>query len=414
MQAGMPDDGGAWRRWLFMGSLMLAGESIYMLPYMRKTFQTSMEQVFQVSATELGLLNSMFGILALACYFPGGWLADRFAARKLLSFSLVSTALGGFYMASIPSYGGLLAVHAFWGITSILTFWAALIKAARDWGGRTQQGVSFGLLDGGRGLVGALLATLATASFAYAGATRSGLTSVILIYSIVPLIAGIAIWFLIPDSQHDGPGKPAAAEPVAMSTVLKRAETWLLALVILSAYLLYIGTFDFPAFAEKAYDQSKLFGAQLGTFRDWLRPLAALGAGLLADRISPTRTIMGAFGFLIAAYAAMALFPADASLMSLLWIEVFIIAIAVFALRGVYFALLQAAGVPLASTGAVVGVISVVGYTPDIFGHVLAGLFIDSYAGVGGYYVYFAFLSGVAVAGFMATLAIHMRAGNKT
>ena len=66
-----------WQRWLFLASLMLAGESIYMLVYMRKTFQTSMEQVFQVSATEIGLLNSMFGILALACYFPGGWLADR-------------------------------------------------------------------------------------------------------------------------------------------------------------------------------------------------------------------------------------------------------------------------------------------------------------------------------------------------
>jgi hypothetical protein len=29
-------------RYLYMAGLMIAGESIYMLPYMRKTFQTSM------------------------------------------------------------------------------------------------------------------------------------------------------------------------------------------------------------------------------------------------------------------------------------------------------------------------------------------------------------------------------------
>ena len=46
-------------RWLYIGSLMLAGESIYMLLYMRKTVQTSMEESFGVSAVEIGTLNGM-------------------------------------------------------------------------------------------------------------------------------------------------------------------------------------------------------------------------------------------------------------------------------------------------------------------------------------------------------------------
>ncbi|MCC2099019.1 MAG: MFS transporter [Hyphomicrobiales bacterium] len=401
-----------WRGWLFIGALMLAGEAIYMLPYMRKTFQTSMEQVFAVSATQLGLLNSMFGILALACYFPGGWLADRFPARRLLTFSLVATSAGGFYMASVPSYGGLLAVHAFWGVTSILTFWAALIKAARAWGGPQHQGVSFGLLDGGRGLVDALLVTAATVAFAYAGATKAGLVSAIYVYSIAPLAGAVAIWFLVPDSLHEMAHTPAGERhPYRVRAALALPETWLLALVILTSYLLYIGTFDFPAFAEKAYGQTKLFGAQLATFRDWLRPLAALAAGLLADRISPTRAIMGAFVLLIGGYGTLAVLPANGAMMAMLWIEVFAVAIAVFALRGVYYSLLQAGGVPLASTGTVVGIVSVVGYTPDIFGHLMAGLFVDNFAGVRGYHMYFGFLSIVACGGFFATLAIHLRHG---
>lgn len=389
---------------------MLAGEAIYMLPYMRKTFQTSMEEVFNVSSTEIGLLVSMFGVLALLCYFPGGWLADRFSARNLLTFSLVATSLGGFYMATIPSWQGLLALYAYWGVTSILTFWAALIKATRLWGGHDSQGASFGLLDGGRGIADALLVSAATFAFASAGTAHAGLVSVILVYSIAPLVAAAAVWFLIPHDIGDATPQTIAADAGApLRDALGRPETWLLGFIIMTAYMLYIGSFDFAAFAENAYGQSKVFGAQLATFRDWLRPFAALGAGLLADRIAPTRAIAGAYVLLIAGYGAMALMPADAGMMAALWVQVAAVAVAVFALRGVYYALMEASGIPAASTGTVVGVVSVVGYTPDIFGHVLAGLFVDGYGGVAGYHAWFGFLACVAAAGLAATLVIHRR-----
>ena len=63
-------------------------------------------------------------------------------------------------MATIPSYPVLLGLYAWWGITTILTFWAALIKATRIWGGSEGQGKAFGLLDGGRGVTGGALAAL--------------------------------------------------------------------------------------------------------------------------------------------------------------------------------------------------------------------------------------------------------------
>lgn len=53
------------QHWLYIIAFMIARESIYMLPYMRKTFQTSIESTFNVSGTELGVLNSIFGVLAL-------------------------------------------------------------------------------------------------------------------------------------------------------------------------------------------------------------------------------------------------------------------------------------------------------------------------------------------------------------
>lgn len=47
---------------LFLAGLFLAAESISLLPYLRKTSQTSMEVYFDLFSTQIGLLNSIFGL----------------------------------------------------------------------------------------------------------------------------------------------------------------------------------------------------------------------------------------------------------------------------------------------------------------------------------------------------------------
>lgn len=398
------------QRWLYMASLMLAGESVYMLPYMRKTFQTSMEQVLAISATELGLLNTVFGVLALLCYFPGGWLADRFPARNLLALSLLCTGLGGLYMATIPPYAGLLVLHAFWGLTTILMFWAALIKATRAWGAVNEQGRAFGLLEGGRGLVGAALASVATGVFALSSTVSDGLIAVILVYSLTAMGAGAAVWMLIPagtdKSAHSGVHSMRLDSLVKIGDALQLPQVWLLAVIILAAYMLFIGTYDLPGFAERGFDQSKVFGAALATFRDWLRPLAAIAAGFLADRVRPTRVVGGAFAILSVTYGSLLLMPAEHALLRLLWVQVTVTAVAVFALRGVYYALLTETGIPMRVTGTAVGIVSVIGYAPDVFSHLLAGWLVDSQSGVIGYQHYFGVLAIVALIGLGATIGM--------
>ena len=75
---------------------------------------------------------------------------------------------------------------------------------------------------------------------------------------------------------------------------------------------------------------------------------------------------------------------------------------AVFGLRGVYFALLQEAKVPMAVTGTAVGLVSVVGYTPDIFVNWVGGWLLDRTPGVGGHQDFFWFLASFAAIGLVA------------
>ena len=86
----------------------------------------------------------------MGAYFFGGPLADRFPARKLLALSLWLTASGGLYLATFPGYYGAMIVWGFFWLSTVLLFWAALIKATRSWGGISNQGLAYGVLDGGR------------------------------------------------------------------------------------------------------------------------------------------------------------------------------------------------------------------------------------------------------------------------
>ena len=406
-------------RWLYMLSLVLAGDSIYLLPYMRQSYQTSMQEVFDVSFTQLGVMNSMFGLLAITAYFAGGWLSDRVATRTLLAGSLFATSAGGFYMATIPSYPMLLALHAFWGITTILTFWAALIKATRLWGTPEDQGRTFGILDAGRGLSAAITFSVAVWLFASFAQAADGLVAVIVLYSSASFVAGFFVLAFIPHAAASGgapgDGRSGVAEPEdtteqvpggQMRRVFRIPAVWMQALIILCAYWLYIGTFEFATFAEKNFQQDKVFGATLSAFREWLRPLAAIGAGLLADRIRPTRAVGAALLICALGYAGLAGLAGEVDLLWMLWIQVAAVAVAVFALRGIYFALMEESRVPVAVTGAAVGLISTIGFMPDIFAYPLSGWFVDSFGAETGYQYYFTLLACVAITGICLTVTL--------
>ncbi|MET1253984.1 MFS transporter [Aliikangiella maris] len=142
--------------------IIIAGELIFSLPFhIPRFFRPTFLQVFELSNTELGDIFALYGIVAMLSYFPSGILTDRFAPQKLMFYSLVATAAGGVYLATIPPKSSLYFLFAYWGCTSILLFWSAMIKQTWAIAGHHLQGTAFGILDGGRGLVASLAASIA-------------------------------------------------------------------------------------------------------------------------------------------------------------------------------------------------------------------------------------------------------------
>tara|TARA_B100000900_G_C20491358_1_gene679692 strand:- start:739 stop:1083 length:345 start_codon:yes stop_codon:yes gene_type:complete len=78
----------------------------------------------------------------------------------------------------------------------------------------------------------------------------------------------------------------------------------------------------------------------------------------------------------------------------------------VYALRGVYFALLEENQTPKNLTGAAVGLVSIIGYTPDVFFAPITGRILDANPGIVGHQNYFFFLSSIALIGAITVIFI--------
>jgi MFS family permease len=142
-------------------------------------------------------------------------------------------------------------------------------------------------------------------------------------------------------------------------------------------------------------------GARLAAYGVWTRPVAAILAGLIADRFNATRSIGVMFGILGISYASWSAASPSGVGMAVIYANFFTTYVAVYALRGIYFALLEENRTPRFLTGAAVGLISLVGYTPDVFFGPISGRILDANPGPVGFQNYFMFLASIAVVGLL-------------
>jgi len=396
------------RRLLFITTLVIAGEMVFGLPFhIARFFRPTMLDVFGFTNTQLGDIFAIYGITATLSFFPGGALADRFSARRLLTLALIATSAGGLYMSTIPGAAQMAVLYGYFGVTTIFLLWGALIRATREWGGDTSQGVAFGTLEGGRGLIAALIAGAGVlllafympedASLASDAERRAALRSVILLYSAVAFAAGLLVWFVVPDSDT---ATLSARNPfLGMLEVINRPLIWAQAAIVISAYCLFKGTDYYSLYAQKAFAMDEVEAARITAYGAYARVFAAIAAGFIADRFSAARSILVTFTVLALTFLALgAITPALVGT-TVIILGAAITLCGVFALRGIYFALLEETRTPRHVTGAAVGLVSVVGFTPDIFFAPIAGRILDADPGIEGHMNLFVLLAAVAAAG---------------
>jgi len=406
--------------------LVLAAGAIYPILYLRQVYQPTMLEVFHITDSQLGYLYSSLGTIFLLSYLPSGWLADRVAPRMLICFSLIATGVLGLWYSTAPSFQMLMLIFGGWGLSTGLTFWAAVIKRVSMIAGANEQGRFFGLLDGGRGLIEAMLATVAISLFAFATQTKgesvaAGFRMVVYMYAFLCIALGVVL-ALVKDPQGEEGGRAVHAARRAnrrgnvladLATLAKIPQLWLVAAIVFCGYQVFWATYSFSAYLhEGEIGLTVVMAGTITTLKLWMRPIGGIGGGFLGDRYSKVSVLVIALFLAALSLLGLMAAPRIASHALLVFLVLFI-GVLTYAIRGLYWSLLDRCNVPVSTMGLAIGLISVLGYSPDVFLPLINGYLTQTFPGVLGYQMYFGYVAAMAALGGFAGLALRSMLNRK-
>jgi len=388
------------RRYFQFLLVVLAAGSIYPLIYLKTGYQETILQVFNMTLPQLNNMYSVLGMVFVVGYFPSGLLSDKFSAKKLLAISLFFTGLGGLWFAQIPAYENVVIIFAIWGVFSVFTFWSAHMKIVKLLATDNEQGKFFGILDGGRGVVEAALASLAVFIFSSIlggsvdlGAKKEALIGVIYMYSAVLILTSILIMIFVQDDKKiitavkDGEPKEKFSF-ASVFKLFKNKYVYLHGGIIFMGYAVFWTVYYLGGFLESNIGIDPVTVATIMVVVLWMRPVGGFVAGFLADKIGKDTVQMISLAGAAICLLGTALLPASSGA-TLFTALVVLLGVFLYAIRGTYWSLLGDYKIEAAILGTAIGVISFIGYLPDIILPQFNSFLWATFGGNGGYNAYF-------------------------
>lgn len=381
--------------------ISFGGAIIYGLPYFRYDYYDAYLQVYNLNNTQMGVFGSIFGVFGMISYLFGGYVADRVSIRKIIVLSLVGTGIGGFIHLLPLSFYSLVALYAFWGFSSLFAFWPACVKAVRMLSDSDGQGKAFGIFEGGRGVAAALAASLAVVAFrmgAKALGDTLGMRYIIIFYSVVTILCGVLAYFNMDDEVVNDGEKISFSD---IGSVIKLPAVWIIAIVTFCNYVFTLSLYYFVPYATSLLGMTVASAALLAAVKRYISPVSNVGGGYIGDKIGTGNLLLVSFLVMAAGTAGILLLPLKTStviiwLFAILYIVNYLFYQVNYSLT---WAMMEEGAIPDKYSGTAAGLISTIGYLPDIFISLMAGKLLDTYPGVEGYRYFFGFLIAMLLLG---------------
>ena len=277
-----------------------------------------------------------------------------------------------------------------------------------------EQGRFFGMLDGGRGLVEAVLATIAISLFAYlinsSGQEASeALKRVIWFYISFVLILVPLIFFVVSDTEVDTQNSNPLAIAVLLAdfkTLLSKQEIWLAAVCILCGYQLFWATYSFSAYLQVNFGLSAVTVGTITVAKLWMRPIGATTAGFLGDRFNREKVLAFLLFFSSLTLASLTLVSTQVGPSVLIGL-VLTVGILTYGVRGVFWSILESCDVEDRIKGLALGMLSFLGFAPDFYQPLISGKLLEVFPGRAGYDVYYLGVAGMGLLGVFAALRLN-------
>lgn len=416
-------------RWLIIMFLGFNLGFSYEPPYIRYTFHEELTTVCGYTDTQLGLMLSVYGTLALLFYVVGGVSADKFSCRKLIMISLLGTAVGCGIMALYPPFWVALLVEALWVVTTIGLLWSPTAKVAALLGTKKEEGKIFPMLSSFEG-VGAMVTTFCcTFVFGMVGAesNANSLRYVWAIYAVFGVVLAVITYFTVPEKTTDTEEKKEKdTKPVKKKSadrkenrgiliqVLKNPMTYIAAFIVLGSYIIYSCLTYTQSYLCDIYGMDMTTASYFSIVRNQMMKIIAgplsiviMSAAILKS--SPTRlcivtSVLSAIGLGITL-----LLPTNPELLILVMGFAIILSFVALLAKAQNFACTGETGVDAKIFGTMTGVVSLIGYSSDTWIYTVIGRWQETLEPVAAYNrVWYLALAGCVLM-FISGLALLAR-----
>lgn len=386
--------------------MILSLNTIYQLPYLMYYYYTPLQEAMGLVGrdADYGSLLNFYGIANVILYLPGGWIADKFSAKKLMVFSMVGTGVLGLWESTFPSFEILRVIFALYAVTTVLTFWSASVKCINLLADDDEQGGMFGSLEAGRSVCGLLVTTLFVTIFtAFGGNNVAAMGTIIRTCGIIMIVVGILLAVLMPEPKVAGTTNASLVDSIkAMGGAFKLPATYLLAGMIFCGSLVGAAASYYAPYLEQVCGMSTAITAPFASYRATICGLVgASAAALLATKWGrSSKPIILAGIVMVVSLVIMIVMPGSAAFMWPLLILMVLVGLCHSVFRGLYYATIDESGTPKNMVGSVIGIASILGFLPDTFYTTMCGGWLEQY-GVGAYKMIFATCVAAAVLGLI-------------
>ena len=372
-------------RWFIIFIIGFSGGIIYLLPYYSKyLLYDFMRDYFNLSHTEFGKLQMVYGIAGFLLYYPGGLLADRVSVRYLLSSSMIFSGILGFSLLLISSFKILVIVFILFSVATNLAFWVPSLKLVISLGNMYEQGRVLGLFEGSKGVAGIIFGILA---FILAGKTGS-FETVILTYSFIITFCGVVVLFIIKDEK-----KPLVKtrSETNIITLVKSPKILIIGLVMFFYYIIYTNLVYLNPYLGNIYDITPemviLFAfLRIYLLKIFISPLS----GYIVDKGgSAIRVFMVSFFLLLILQSMLLCTPGNKEFLPVILINIILITILSIVFVSIKFSSLAELGIQKSELGKTIGFVSVIAYFPDIIYSGFIGEILDRYKNMSYKYIFF-------------------------
>ncbi|MDU6011677.1 MAG: MFS transporter [Slackia sp.] len=399
-------------KWFLIILISMGSSIVYTPMYLKNIFYDPLMQAIGCSNADLGMMVSMYGIAAVVCYLPSGIVADKFRMRTLATVGFVGTAALTFVYAALPSLVVCYIIFLGMGITSILIWWGTRYKVIRLCCEENEYSQKIGIsysIYGLAGLVVGLVNTAIVASFADA---VTGVRVMIVFLGAILLIMGVLSYILIPDFKGEISQNSGLFDLKDAVEAFKWPGVIWAALTMFFVYSVYQGATYTTPYMTQAFGADDTLVNVIGLIRTYgIGLLAGPVVGWLATKIkSASKAMVICFLLSIGLLIGFIIMPTTAGV-AVVASMVVLFGFTTYGAFSIGSSPLSEIKMPMRIFGTATGLLSVIGFMPDMFIHAWYGSMIDA-KGLDAYPQIFGIETALAVIGIFC-LAMLLRTVKK-